>query len=144
MKLSTRGRYGTRAVIEIAKHFGKEPIKRHVIADNQAIPDSYLENILITLKAAGIIRTIRGAQGGYQLIKDPNTLTLHDIVVAIEGEIAPVPCARDEALCEREQGCPTRMVWVEMYEAIEKVLKSHTIAELAEKELGKPALDYSI
>ncbi|MDA3833787.1 MAG: Rrf2 family transcriptional regulator, partial [Spirochaetales bacterium] len=71
MRLSTKGRYGTRAIIEIAKKYGKQSVKRRDIVDAQNVPDSYIENILVSLKAAGLVRTIRGANGGYQLAKSP-------------------------------------------------------------------------
>jgi Rrf2 family protein len=145
MRLSTKGRYGTRAIIEIAKEYGGRPVKRRDIVEAQGIPDSYLENILIALKAAGLVRTIRGAHGGYQLAKDPTEITILDVVQALEGSIAPVHCLEEyREVCRRSKHCPTQSIWNEMYEAMEEVLKKYTLEEVLLREQEPAQIDYVI
>ena len=135
MRLSTKGRYGTRAILEIAKRYGKAPIKRKEIVETQQVPDSYIENILITLKAAGLIRTIRGAHGGYQLTRHPSTITVLQVVEALEGTIVPVYCVdTNEANCPKNGICATQPVWNELYQAIREVLEKYTLEDLILKE----------
>ncbi|NQT59311.1 MAG: RrF2 family transcriptional regulator [Bacteroidetes bacterium] len=143
MRLSTKSRYGTRAILEIAKSYGQKPIKRKEIVSGQKIPDSYLENILITLKAAGFIRTLRGANGGYQLTRDPKLITILEIANALEGHMTPVPCL-DTDKCDLIQECATRSVWSEMYQAMEKVLRSYTLQDIIEKNNETDPIDYFI
>ncbi|MBL7006169.1 MAG: RrF2 family transcriptional regulator [Spirochaetia bacterium] len=143
MRLSTKSRYGTRAILEIAKSYGKTPIKRKEIVSGQNIPDSYLENILITLKAAGYISTIRGANGGYQLTRDPRMITIMDIANALEGHMTPVPCL-DTGKCDLSEECSTQSIWLEMYQAIEKVLSSYTLQDILEREPAENVLDFTI
>lgn len=143
MRLSTKSRYGTRAILEIAKSYGEKPIKRKEIVYGQKIPDSYLENILITLKAAGFISTIRGAHGGYQLTRDPNLITILEVANALEGHMTPVPCL-DTETCELIKRCATRPIWSEMYQAMENVLRSYTLQDIIDKEQTADAIDYYI
>ena len=143
MRLSTKSRYGTRAILEIAKSYGQNPIKRKEIVAGQKIPDSYLENILITLKAAGFIRTLRGAHGGYQLTRSPKLITILEIANALEGHMTPVPCI-DTGSCDLIKECATRSVWSEMYQAMEKVLSSYTLQDIIEKDNASDVLDFNI
>ena len=143
MRLSTKGRYGTRAIIEIAKHYQEGPVKRRDIVETQAIPDSYLENILITLKAAGLVRTIRGAHGGYQITRDPTTIDLLEVIYALEGDIAPVYCLESDT-CERQADCKTRSVWNEMYKAMEQVMRSYTLQDMVDRSTDSCDIDYQI
>ncbi len=146
MRLSTKGRYGTRAILEIAKHFGETPIKRKEIVLIQKIPDSYLENILITLKAAGLIQTIRGAHGGYQLTRAPATITVLQVVEALEGTIVPVYCIdTQESNCPRSGSCTTQPIWNELYQAMREVLNKYTLEDLLTKEReAERIIDYVI
>lgn len=143
MRLSTKSRYGTRAIIEIARYYRKPPIKRKEITAKQLIPDSYLENILVTLKAAGLITTIRGANGGYQLAKAPDEITVFEVVQALEGCITPVPCI-DSGECNLFGICITRSIWSEMYQAMEQVLTSYTLKDVLEKEQERDTFSYVI
>jgi Rrf2 family protein len=145
MKLSTKGRYGTRAILEIAKEHGVRPVKRKDIVSAQRVPDSYIENILVSLKAAGIVQTIRGAHGGYQLTRSPELITILDVVEALEGSLVPVNCLEDDHPgCAMESGCPTREVWMEMYQAMRNVLRKYTLKDLLERQRGAMPLEYSI
>ncbi len=146
MRLSTKGRYGTRAILEIAKHYGEKPIKRKEIVLIQKIPDSYLENILITLKAAGLILTIRGAHGGYQLTREPSSITVLQVVEALEGTIVPVHCIEtQDSNCSRSGVCTTQPIWHELYQAMREVLNKYTLEDLLTKEKeAEGIVDYVI
>lgn len=140
MRLSTKTRYGTRAVIEIASQHGNLPVKRKTIVNRQNIPDSYLENILLILKANGIINTKRGASGGYVLSRDPQEITLLEIVNIFEGSLGPVDCVDNSEICKRCEFCSTRDVWIELKEAQEKVLRNIKISNLVSREKEKEQL----
>ncbi len=143
MQLTTKARYGTRAVLEIAKAYGTGSLKRREIASDQSIPDSYLENILVTLKAAGLIRTARGANGGYRLARRPQEITLLEVVTALEGHITPVPCLETGA-CTLIDECMIRTVWSQMYQAMETVLAGYTLQDIIDKGAEQLPFAYSI
>ncbi len=144
MKISTKSRYGTRAVLEIALNRNKENLTRKQISRNQDIPSAYLENILISLKTKGIIRTIRGPKGGYELAKDPKDITIFQIVDILEGSTELVPCLENSNVCARNSICVTRGVWSKLQKVQEDLLSTITIKDLVEdtKELYSP--NYSI
>lgn len=134
MKLSTKCRYGARAIIEIAKFYNNGYIKRKDIVKNQEIPDSYLENILVTLKNAGLIVTVRGSSGGYALSKPPSEISLLDIVRALEGNHVIVDCLSNPLLCNRIDTCATRGVWKKLQESKESILDSVTLQKIIDDE----------
>jgi Rrf2 family cysteine metabolism transcriptional repressor len=134
MKLSTKCRYGSRAVVELAKFYDIKTLKRKELVESLGIPDSYLENILVTLRNRGIIDTIRGAKGGYRLAKTPESITMLDIVEALQGSLSAVACIEDSNTCDKTSDCITRPIWLEMQEAQAKVLKKYNMKMLAEKE----------
>lgn len=144
MRLSTKCRYGARALIEIARNYGKEPIKRKAIVETQNIPDSYLENILLALKTGGLIVSIRGANGGYSIKRDPSSITMYDVVSLLEGKSSITPCVDNEDVCERSSLCATRPLWKKMQEVSDRVLRSETIQNMLDCETGSDVLDYSI
>ena len=144
MKLSTKCRYGSRAVMEIARNYKSGPVKRKDIVKNQQISDSYLENILISLKNGGVIDTIRGAKGGYMLRRSASEITLLEIVNTLDGSLSPVECLDNTSSCEKVARCATRMAWGRMKKAKEDVLRSITIQELVDYEKEKYTQDYSI
>ncbi len=144
MKISTKCRYGARAIIEIAKGSKNEPVKRKTIVDNQHIPDSYLKNILISLKEAGLINAIRGSNGGYVLRRASSEITFLEIINALEGNLNLVECLNDPGICDRIEICSTRDIWQKMTQAQEEVLNSITIEELIEKERKSEGLNFSI
>ncbi len=144
MKLSTKSRYGARAVVEIALHYLNGPVKRKDIVKNQEISDSYLENILIALKNGGIITTIRGANGGYMLSRPPSELNLFEVVKILEGSLSPVECLDNPSSCKRVNFCSTRVVWKKLKEAKEDVLKNVTIQDLINIEKKMDTPHYSI
>ncbi|MCD6532809.1 MAG: Rrf2 family transcriptional regulator [Deltaproteobacteria bacterium] len=134
MKLSTNCRYGIRALLEIARHYGELPVKRKDIAYNQAISLSYLENILLMLKKSNIVDSIRGAHGGYVLTRSPDEINLLDVFRVLEGSLVPVSCLTDSLSCGRFDDCVTRTVWQELKIANEQVLQKTTIQELLNRE----------
>jgi len=144
LKLSTKCRYGARAIFEIAKGSRNVPVKRKTIADNQGIPNSYLKNILISLKNAGIIKAIRGSNGGYVLGHPAFEITFLDIVKALEGDLNLVECLVDSSYCNRVNICSTRDIWKKMTQAHEEVLKSITVEELITKGGSSEDLNYYI
>jgi Rrf2 family protein len=135
LKLSTKGRYGLRAILEIALNQHTGPVTIHTIAQRQEISERYLEQLLITLKQSGLIKSIRGFQGGYILNKEPITITVGDVVRSLEGPIAPVDCVDEHKrnTCPRMGFCVTKKVWEELKEAMTKVLDSYTIEDLVKE-----------
>jgi Rrf2 family protein len=144
MKFSTKRRYGTRALLEIAKNYKVRPTKRKEICRSQKISGSYLENILIALKSAGIIETLRGAGGGYALARPPAEINLLDVVIALEGSQAPVECLEKQGLCERSGKCVAQDVWQKVQAAQDKILRATTLAELVQREKHINKDDYAI
>ncbi|MCG8334222.1 MAG: Rrf2 family transcriptional regulator [Proteobacteria bacterium] len=134
MKISTKCRYGIRAVIEIARNYNDLPTKRNDIAAIQNIPTSYLENILIALKHNNVVVSIRGAGGGFMLKRPPTEISLLDVFEALQGDLALLDCLDFPETCDRSNKCLVRPVWVEMQEAQKAVLRKTTIAELLKQE----------
>ena len=144
MKLTTRCRYGARAVVEVARNYRKGPVKRKDITENQNIPDSYLENILIALKNRGIVKAIRGPQGGFVLRKHPASVTMFDVMLAFDDSLAPVGCLDEPEECGKVDFCPTRTVWKKLGDAQERVLKSFTIQDLVDNRSNRDEQDFNI
>jgi Rrf2 family protein len=134
MKVSTKGDYGVRALVELAHHYGEGPVPSAEIASHQQVPEPYLDQLLTTLRRAGFIRSVRGPQGGHALIRDPHDVRLSEVMVALEGSLAPLACVDDPEACTREGGCVQREVWERVRDATFEILESVSIADLAEKE----------
>jgi Rrf2 family protein len=134
MRVSTKGDYGVRALVELAHHYGQGPVQSAEIASRQEVPEPYLDQLLTTLKRAGFIRSVRGPQGGHALIRDPGEVRLSEVVMALEGSLAPIPCVEDEKACTKSGDCVQRDVWERVRDTTKDILDSVTIAELAEKE----------
>ncbi|HID12038.1 MAG TPA: Rrf2 family transcriptional regulator [Candidatus Latescibacteria bacterium] len=143
MKLSTRTRYGTRAVLDLAMHHGEGPIFVKDIARRQGISKKYLDHIITALKAAGLVKSFRGAHGGYILAKDPASIKLSDVVQALEGPLTPVDCVDDPSMCPRSPYCVTIEVWADVKRAIFEVLNSLTLQDLVERQ-GRKGMGYGI
>ena len=137
MKLSTRGRYGTRALLELALRHGKGPIPLKDIAQSQQISLSYLEHLVAPLIAGGMVLSTRGARGGVSLAKPPEKIKLSDVINLVEGSIAPVECVNNPGVCNRSESCVTRDIWDELKKAMDKVLESTTLQDLAERQKEK-------
>ncbi len=144
MKLSTRVRYGIRAVLELAENYGRGPIQTRIIAANQDISVKYLEQLLATLRSAGIVRSLRGARGGYVLAKPPNEIMLSDVFVAFEGTVATVECVISRDYCGRSADCMARQIWLEVQQAIMNVLESKTLQDMVEQTQQRKSSNYQI
>ena len=137
MKLSTRARYGTRALLDLARHQAGKPVQLKEIASRQKISLHYLEHIIAPLVGSGIVRSIRGAHGGLQLTRQPKDLKLIEIVQLLEGATAPVDCVNSPESCDRSDLCVTREVWSEMKQAIDEKLDSITLQDLVDRQIEK-------
>lgn len=135
MKLSTKGKYGVRAVFEIARHYGNGPISIKEISERQGISFSYLEQILHKLGKAGLIDSVRGPAGGYLLARQPSELTIGDIVRVLEGPIALSHCLEpgESAECYQADDCVARMVWAKVGAKIEEALDSISFDDLLQR-----------
>src|SRR3990170_478617 len=131
MKVSTKGDYGIRALIELAHHYGEaRPTQSGEIAARQNIPESYLEQLLTTLRRAGLIRSVRGPQGGHALIREPYEVKLSEALIALEGSLSPINCLDEPDGCSRSF-CAQRDVYQEVRDATIKILEGVTIGDLA-------------
>ena len=137
MKLSTRGRYGTRALLDLTLHRGEEPVPLKDIAQRQDIPLQYLEHLITPLIAAGIVRSTRGARGGVSLVTPPQEIRLSEVIQILEGSTAPVECVDNPKACPRSKFCVTRDIWSEMKKAMNGVLEATTLQDLVEREKQK-------
>ena len=137
MKLSTKGRYGTRALLELALHQGDGPVLLKDIAQRQQISLQYLEHLIAPLIAGGIILSTRGAKGGVLLAKPPEQVRLSEVIQLLEGSTAPVECVNNPEACDRSQFCVTRDVWGELKRAMDDVLESTTLQDLVERQKMK-------
>jgi Rrf2 family protein len=144
MRISTKGDYGVRALIELSHRFGQGTTQSAEIAARQHIPEPYLDQLLTSLRRAGFIRSVRGPQGGHALIRDPHELRLAEAVGALEGSLAPIACLDDPNGCRKTASCCLRPVWSEIEEATVRILNSYTIADLAERERAGSAARYAI
>ena len=142
MKLSTRGRYGVRALLDLALQQGNGPVLLKDIAQRQQISLPYLEHLVTPLVAAGIVKSTRGARGGISLLKPPTEVKLSEVVQLLEGSIAPADCINNPEICARSAFCVTRDVWSEMNKAMSQVLDSVTLHDLVErqKQKGQPGI----
>lgn len=137
MKLSTRSRYGIRALIDIALNVNGRPVLLRDVARRQEISTMYLEHLITPLISAGIVRSTRGAKGGVWLARPAKDITLSEIVQLLEGSMAPVECVDDVNFCPRVESCVTREIWINLKKAITGVLDATTLEDLAERHKQK-------
>jgi Rrf2 family protein len=130
MKLSTRTRYGLRAMIELASYGSSGPLMVRKIAEKQQISKKYLDIIFTSLKLAGLVRAIRGATGGFLLTRGPEEIRISQIVEALEGALAPVECCQSPELCDRSKQCAAQRLWLRLEAAIRETLDDVTLADL--------------
>jgi Rrf2 family transcriptional regulator, iron-sulfur cluster assembly transcription factor len=133
MKLSTRSRYGTRLMLDMAQHYRDGPIHLGDIAKRQDVSVKYLEQIIIPLKKAHYIESVRGSKGGYILTKPPEEITVGEIVATLEQGTGLVECVAVPTVCERADICPTRILWKEASQAMFDRLEAVTLADLMER-----------
>ena len=144
MRISTKGRYALRLMIELAEH-NDEYISLKEIADRQEISKKYLEQIIPLFNNAGVLRTARGAQGGYRLAKAPDKYTVGDILRIAEGSLAPVPCVdRETVECDRSADCATLPIWRGLSKVINEYLDSITPQDILDQQKERYANDYVI
>jgi len=144
MKLSTRTRYGIRAMLELAENYGKGPLQLKTIACHQNISVKYLEQLMIILKSAGIIRSIRGPSGGYVLAKSPNEIKISDCFNCLEGPVITTECVINSSFCPRTTDCVARELWTEVQGAMMTVLRSKTLQNLVDRAEENKVSDYHI
>ena len=138
MKISTKGRYGLRAMMDLATHGnGNVPVYLSDIAKRQGISDKYLEHIFASLHRAGLVKALRGRKGGYLLNKLPGDITLNEILTVLEGPCNLVDCVSDITACPKTDTCATREIWTILGNKIEETLRGFTLANLAERQKEK-------
>ncbi|MGN1180615.1 MAG: RrF2 family transcriptional regulator [Suilimivivens sp.] len=138
MKISTKGRYALRLMLDLALHDNDAPVRIKDIAARQDISDKYLEQIISSLNKAGYVKSIRGPQGGYKLAKDPSAYTVGMILRLTEGSLAPVACLDDEEnMCDRQETCATLRLWQQLDDAIKSVVDTVTLANLVDWQQEK-------
>lgn len=132
MKLSTKGRYGLRAIIDLARYSENEPVSISSIAARQDISERYLEQLVALLKKAGLVKSIRGASGGYVLAKEMDQISVGDVLRALEGDLEPVKCAayEKEGGCSSSGECVTKYVWKKINESINQTVDQMKLSEL--------------
>ena len=143
MKLSTKGRYATRIMVCLAMQDSTVPRRKQEIAESEGISADYVEQILIRLKAGGLVVSHRGARGGFTIAREPEKITVADVLQASEGPLSLVPSCKEP--CSRETACVTQEIWRSAEAALLNVFSAHTIADLAEQARGmNETLSYEI
>lgn len=139
---STRGEYGVRLMVELARHYGDGPISLTEMADHEALPRPYLEQLVVSLRQAGLVKSTRGARGGYELARPPEEVRMGTVLRALEGPIAPMVCASEDpahaGICDRAGFCNVNTLWVKVRDAITDALDSLTLADLAAPRARHP------
>lgn len=145
MKISTKGRYALRLMLDLAVNYTGEYITIKSIAKRQEISEKYLEQIITQLSRAGFVKSARGAQGGYMLARKPADYTVGEILRTMEGNLAPVACLEENhEICSRANECVTLEVWMKLEQAINNVVDNITLADLVTRHDEKSALNYEI
>jgi Rrf2 family protein len=138
MKISTKGRYALRLMLDLAVCGGDgAPVSLKDVAQRQGLSDKYLEQIVTPLSKAGLVRSVRGAGGGYLLTRAPSEYTVGEILRPLEGDLAPVECATDSGFCEQCDECVTVELWQEIHRAVSQVVDHTTLADLMERQAKK-------
>lgn len=146
MKLSTRAQYGVRLMYELGLNYGKGPVYLKDIAQREEMPLKYLSQLILPLKAAGFVNSLRGSRGGYMLAKHPSEIVLKDVIEVLEGSLTLVECLRDPSFCKRVPICASRKLWRKLEEKISETLESFTLDDLLREqgENGNQVLMYNI
>jgi Rrf2 family protein len=141
MKISTKIRYGARAMLELASRYGEGPIELKEIARQEDISLKYLEQVINPLRAAGLVKSVRGSKGGYSLAKAPSEICLYDVVETLEGPLNLLECLHDPKACQRVPSCVTRDIWKEVSDAISKIFYSVTLEDMVNRKKEKEGRD---
>jgi Rrf2 family protein len=145
MRVSTRSDYGLRALIELAGNYGGGPLQSSEIALRRHIPEQYLDQLLTTLRKAGFIRSLRGPSGGHELVRDPATICVREVIEALEGSLAPVAWLDEPpGVTDHPHQCGQREIWERIRSATSEILSSYSIADLLEREPQATAGRYVI
>jgi Rrf2 family protein len=145
MRLSTRGRYGVRLMIDLALHHGNGPVMLKDISKRQGISQKYLWNLINPLKSAGLVKSTRGAHGGFTLAREPSGISVTDILQVLEGPLCLVDCVENPSACEKSAACVARDIWCMAAGNLRGTLEAVTLAQLVEKHRGKrAATEYEI
>lgn len=131
MKLSTKGRYGVKAMVDLAINYGEQPISIKSISERQSISEYYLEQLFSSLRHAKLIKSVRGAQGGYILNRAPEEITIYDVINVLEGPIEISDCIEDGA-CNKVDCCATRLLWKKIKNSIDSVTTSITLKDIVD------------
>ena len=133
MKLSTRGRYGIKAMVDLAVEFGGRPLSVSSLAEKQGVSDAYLEQLIASLRRAGLVTASRGAQGGYSLAREPEMISVGEILKALEGSTDLIECVNSERVeCDNACTCSARPLWLKLQSRINDVLSTTTLADMAD------------
>ncbi|HET9347169.1 MAG TPA: Rrf2 family transcriptional regulator [Candidatus Limnocylindrales bacterium] len=131
---STKGEYGVRLMVQLGRHFGQGPASLAEIAAEEELPRAYLEQLVMSLRDAGLVTSTRGAHGGYELSRRPEEIRMSEVLRALEGPLAPMICASDDPehaiVCDRSSRCTVNILWVRVRDAITSTLDSMTLADL--------------
>ena len=131
---STKGEYGVRLMVQLGRHYGRGPASLAEIAAEEDLPRAYLEQLVVSLREAGLVTSTRGAHGGYELSRPPEAISMAEVLRALEGPIAPMMCASDDPehanLCDRSSHCTVNVLWVRVRDAVAGALDSMTLADL--------------
>ena len=137
MKISTKIRYGARAMLELASHYGEGPIELKEIARKENISLKYLEQVINPLRMAGLVKAIRGSRGGYSLAKSPSEICLYDVIETLEGPLNLIECLHDSKVCQKVPSCVTREIWKEVSDTISKIFYSVTLEDMVNRKREK-------
>jgi Rrf2 family protein len=137
MKISTKVRYGARAMLELATRYGEGPIELKEIARKEEISLKYLEHVIVPLRTAGLVKSVRGSKGGYSLAKPPSEICLNDLVEILNGQINLIECLKDPKACRRVSSCVTRDIWGEVSDAIDRIFHSITLEDMVNRKKEK-------
>ena len=148
MKVSTRGEYGMRAMVELSRRYGEGPTSLSTIADSSIVPAAYLEHLMRELRERELVKSTRGAHGGYELTRAPGDILVGEVYRALEGPVAPMDCVSEisiDDVCPLIEGCATRVVWLKVRDSIIDVLDSTSLADLLhESRAAEPVVAGSV
>lgn len=142
MKISTRGRYGLRAMLYLSGRYGRTVVSLNEISEKENISMNYLEQIFINLRKAELVTSVRGAKGGYSLARPPEMISVSDVLSALEGSLNLVGCLDDDVECAQADSCATRLLWRKMTDAMEAVAASTSLKDLLDETAGKKACQF--
>ena len=135
VSFSTKGEYGVRLMVQLARLYGRGPVSLAGVAAEEDLTRAYLEQLVVSLRAVGLVTSTRGAHGGYELARAPETIAMGEVLRALEGPIAPMICASDDpehaTTCDRSARCTVNVLWVRVRDAVTTALDSMTLADLA-------------